>query len=74
MLNLTYINLTCHDVLFFLYVIEFGLLIVCIAFLSYQCREIEENDKMRKTRDLVKKIRVFKGTFHTKMELPKGQK
>ena len=37
------------------------------AFLSYQCREIEENDKMGKTRDLIKKIRDTKGTFHAKM-------
>ena len=37
------------------------------AFLSNQCKEIEENDRMRKTRDLVKKIRDTKGTFHAKM-------
>ena len=37
------------------------------AFLSYQCKEIEENNKMGKTRDLVKKIRDTKGTFHAKM-------
>ena len=37
------------------------------AFLSDQCKEIEENNKMRKTRDLVKKIRDTKGTFHVKM-------
>ena len=67
MLNLTYINLTCHDVLLFLYVIEFGLLIVCIAFPSYQCKEIEENNRMGKTRDLFKKIRDTKETFHAKM-------
>ena len=36
------------------------------AFLSNQCKEIEENDRMGKTRDL-KKIRDTKGTFHTKM-------
>ena len=35
MLNLTYINPTCHDVLFFLYVIKFGLLIVCKWFYNY---------------------------------------
>ena len=34
------------------------------AFLSDQCKEIEENNTMRKTRDLVKKIRDSKGTFH----------
>ena len=37
------------------------------AFLSDQCREIEENNRMGKTRDLVKKIRDTKGTFHAKM-------
>ena len=37
------------------------------AFLSDQCKEIEENNKMRKTRDLFKKIRDTKGTFHAKM-------
>ena len=37
------------------------------AFLSEQCQEIEENNKMGKTRDLFKKIRDTKGTFHAKM-------
>ena len=37
------------------------------AFLSNQCKEIEENNKMEKTRDLFKKIRDTKGTFHAKM-------
>ena len=37
------------------------------AFLSDQCKEIEEDNKMRKTRDLFKKIRDTKGTFHAKM-------
>ena len=37
------------------------------AFLSNQCKEIEENNRMGKTRDLFKKIRNTKGTFHTKM-------
>ena len=37
------------------------------AFLSEQCREIEENNRMGKTRDLFKKIRYTKGTFHAKM-------
>ena len=37
------------------------------AFLSDQCKEIEENNRMGKTRDLFKKIRDSKGTFHTKM-------
>ena len=37
------------------------------AFLSDQCKEIEENNRIRKTRDLFKKIRDTKGTFHAKM-------
>ena len=37
------------------------------AFLSNQCKEIEENIRMGKTRDLFKKIRDTKGTFHAKM-------
>ena len=37
------------------------------AFLSNQCKEIEENNRMGKTRDLFKKIRDIKGTFHAKM-------
>ena len=37
------------------------------AFLSDQCKEIEENNKMGRTRDLFKKIRDIKGTFHAKM-------
>ena len=37
------------------------------AFLSNQCKEIEENNRMEKTRDLFKKIRDTKGTFHAKM-------
>ena len=37
------------------------------AFLSNRCKEIEENNKMGKTRDLFKKIRDTKGTFHAKM-------
>ena len=37
------------------------------AFLSDQCKEIEENNRMGKTRDLFKKIRATKGTFHAKM-------
>jgi len=37
------------------------------ALLSNQCKEIEENNRMRKTRDLFKKIRDTKGTFHAKM-------
>ena len=37
------------------------------AFLSDQCKEIEENNRMGRTRDLFKKIRDTKGTFHAKM-------
>ena len=39
------------------------------AFLSDQCKEIEENNRMGKTRDHFKKIRDTKGTFHAKMGL-----
>ena len=38
-----------------------------IAFLSEQCKEIEGNNRMGKTRDLFKKIRDTKGTFHAKI-------
>ena len=38
------------------------------AFLSDQCKEIEENNRIGKTRDLFKKIRDTKGTFYTKMD------
>ena len=37
------------------------------AFLSNQCKEIEENNRMGKTRDLFEKMRYTKGTFHAKM-------
>ena len=43
------------------------------AFFSDQCREIEENNRMGKTRDLFKKIRDTKGTFHAKMGLIKDR-
>ena len=43
-------------------------------FLSDQGKEIEENNKMGKTRDLFKKIRDTKGTFHAKMSLIKDRK
>ena len=43
------------------------------AFLSYQCKEIEEDNIMGKTRDLFKKIRDTKGTFHAKMGLVKDR-
>ena len=43
------------------------------AFLSDQCKEIEENDRMGKTRDLFKKIRDTKGTSHGKMGLIKDR-
>ena len=44
------------------------------AFLSDQCKEIEENNTMRKTRDLFKKITDSKGTFHAKMGSIKNRK
>ena len=44
------------------------------AFLSDQCKEIEENNRMRKTRDIVKKIRDTKGTLHAKMGTIKDRK
>ena len=43
------------------------------AFLSNKCKEIEENNKMGKTRDLFKKIRDTKGTFYAKMGSIKGR-
>ena len=43
------------------------------AFFSSQCKEIEENNRMGKTRDLFKKIRDTKGTFHAKMGLIKDR-
>ena len=43
------------------------------AFLSDQCKELEENNTMGKTRDLFKKIRDTKGTFHAKMGLIKDR-
>ena len=43
------------------------------AFLSDQCKEIEENNRMGKTRDLFKKIRDTKGKFHAKMGLIKDR-
>ena len=43
------------------------------AFLSDQCKEIEENTRMGKTRDLFKKFRDKKGTFHAKMGLIKDR-
>ena len=44
------------------------------AFLRDQCKEIEENNRMGKTRDLFKKIRDSKGTFHAKMGSIKDKK
>ena len=41
------------------------------AFLSHQCKEIEENNRMGKTRELFKKLRDAKGTFHAKMGIIK---
>ena len=43
------------------------------AFLSNQCKEIEENNRMGKNKDLLKKIRDTKGTFHAKMGLIKDR-
>ena len=43
------------------------------AFLSDQCKEIEENNRMGKTRNLFQKIRDTKGTFHTKMDSMKDR-
>ena len=43
------------------------------AFLSNQCKEIEENNRMGKTRDLFKKIRDIKGTFHAKVDTIKDR-
>ena len=43
------------------------------AFLSDQCKDIEENNRMGKTRDLFKKIRDTKGTFHAKMGIIKTE-
>ena len=44
------------------------------AFLSDQCKEIKENNRMGKTRDLFKKTRDSKGTFHAKMDTIKDRK
>ena len=43
------------------------------AFFSDECKEIEENNRMGKTRDLFKKMRDTKGTFHVKMGSIKGR-
>ena len=43
------------------------------AFLNDQCKEIEESNRMGKTRDLVKKIGDTKGTFHAKMDTIKAR-
>ena len=43
------------------------------AFFSNQCKEIEENNRMEKTRDLFRKIRDTKGIFHAKMDLIKDR-
>ena len=43
------------------------------AFLSDQCREIEENNRMENTRELFKKIRNTKGKFHAKMGIIKDR-
>ena len=44
------------------------------AFLSGQCKEVEENNRMGKTRDLFKNIRDTKGTFHAKMGTKRTEK
>ena len=44
------------------------------AFFSNQCKEIEENNRMEKIRDLFKKIRDTKGTFHAKVSTIKNRK
>ena len=44
------------------------------SFLSHQCKELQENNIMGKTKDLFKKIRDTKGTFHAKMGTKKGRK
>ena len=43
------------------------------AFLSDQCKEIEENNRMGKSRDLFKKVRDTKGTFHAKIDTIKDR-
>ena len=43
------------------------------AFFSHQCKEIEEKNRMGKTRDLFKKIGEYKGTFHAKMDTIKDR-
>ena len=43
------------------------------AFLSDQCKEIEKNNRMGKTRDLFKKVKDTKGTFHAKMGTTKDR-
>ena len=44
------------------------------AFFNEQCKEIEENNRMGKTRDLIKKTGDIKGTFHAKMSIIKDRK
>ena len=43
------------------------------AFLSEQCKEVEENNRMERTRDLFKKIGNIKGTFHARMAVIKDR-
>ena len=43
------------------------------AFLNDQCKELEENNRMEKTRELFKKIKAIKGTFHAKMDTIKDK-
>ena len=49
------------------YLFNFPNILVIIVKICDQCKEIEENNRMGKTRDLFKKIRDTKGTFHSKM-------
>ena len=44
------------------------------AFLNEQCKEIEENNRMKTTRDLSKKIAQFKGVFQARMDMIKDKK
>ena len=43
------------------------------AFLNEQCKEVEESNRMGKTRDLFKKVGEIKGTFHARMGMIKGR-
>ena len=70
---MTLYRLKCEQISFFLTWLRNGWIIFSKGTLKYvkgkQCKEIEGNNTMGKTRDLFKKIRDTKGTFHTKMGL-----